>query len=464
MQGHETQKFVEIPINKGTVPNFEVRLGYPKIFNMFVGEMEKIYCTPWLSKINNNLQVIDNRAMLQTTFGNGSYLVVTSSHLVRVDFTGHVTVIHEIKNNGNPVQMAENLQNQVGIVDGKNLYVYDQNTDSFHILSEGDGFTFKTPISIVVVNAIAVVLDFDTGSWAISDPNQMLTFPPLDNVAQISSALTQASTLATLDDNLYIFGTTGVERWVPNSGNNPYLFPFAKDNNYRVDFGSLATNGVQRGFNEIYLLSSKFIPMIVNVQGSKDLACPGFAKIIESYSDNVKVQSSFYTYLGNYFFHLYFPESMISWVYCTNTNTWANGDDHIVASVPRQPVVCTDQGIYNLTDDNSFAVSKLRMIQSERIKNYMGTEPYRELLNSVEAQVIQGFIQSSTIEPQHLNLKISFDSESWSNTVTALLGETGQRNSLTIWRCNIAAKEFTFNIQYQGTYNLTIDKVTAILK
>lgn len=464
MQGHETARFIEIPIDKGTVPNFETRLGYPKLFNMFVGEQRKLYSTAWLNQFNKNRAILNSRAVLETTFGNGSYLVVNEEGLFNIDFTGHVRFIGIIKNNGKPVQMDENLQNQVGIVDGENLYVYDLNSGFFGPMGEPNGFVFKSPISIVVLNSIAIVLDLDTSSWGISDPNNMLLFPPLDNVAQISSALTQAASLQTLDDNLYIFGTTGVERWVPNSGNNPYLFPFAKDNNYRVDFGLLSVNGSQRGFNIIYILSSKYIPMSITVQGAKDLTGEGFAKIIANYPDVKLAQTSFYTYLGNYFFHIYFPESKISWIYNTTTETWANGDDNIVCAVPRQDIVCTDKGIFELTDDEKYAVSKKREWQSDRIKNYRGTEPYRELLNSVEAQIVQGFIQSSTVEPQHINLKISFDSQSWSNTVTALMGNTGDRNDLTIWRCNIAAKEFTFNMQYQGPYNLVVDKVTAILK
>jgi hypothetical protein len=361
--------------------------------------------------------------------------------------------------------MSENLQNQVGITDKQNFYVLSQaDNDLFVLMGETQGFVFKTPISITVLNSIAIVLDLETGGWAISDPNQMLSFPPLDNVAKISSSLTQASSLQTLDDNLYIFGTTGVERWVPNSGNNPFLFPFAKDNNFRVDYGSLSTNGTQRGFNEIFFLSSKLIPMLLTVSGAKDIAEPGLAKVISSYPDKDKAETSFYTYLDNYFFSIYFPVSKISWVYCTDSRTWSNIDDKIICSVPRENIVGTDLGVFELTNDNNFSSSKLRLFQSERIAEYKGLEPYRNVVNALEVRLIQGFIQSSEEEQQHLSLKISTDSEEFGNTVISYIGNTGERNARTIWRCNIAATEFTFNIQYQGSYNLTIEKITAILK
>lgn len=466
MQAKQASNFVEIPIDDGTVPNWETRLSNPKLFNAFVGEMGKVYCSPWLHKINVGFEMTGVRAIHQTYFGAGSYIVVTANYVLRVDNSGHVSIISSIKNTGLPVQIAENLQDQVGITDCRNFYVIDQNAESFTVMGEAQGFTYKTPISIVVVNSIAVVLDLDTSSWALSDPNQMLTFPALDFVAQISSSLTKASSLETLDDNLYIFGTTGIERWVPNSGNNPYLFPFAKDNNFRVDFGAISINSTQRAFGMIYFLSSKYIPMVITGRGTESipLGGEGMAKVLASYPDVMRAECSFYSFKDNFFYHMYFPESGISWVYCEGSKKWANGDDAIISCVPREGIVATPLGLFSLTDDESDSVSKLRMWQSRRMKNYKGTETNRELLSSVDTQIIQGFVQSSTVEPQHISLNISLDSESWLNSVPSQIGNTGDRNALTIWRMNIAAKEYTLNLQYQGTLNFTIDKVTVVLK
>jgi hypothetical protein len=263
-----------------------------------------------------------------------------------------------------------------------------------------------------------------------------------------------------------VFGTTGIERWVPTSTNNLYLFPFAKDNSFRVDFGSISTNGAERGFGRIYFLSSKFVPMVITGRGteSQEIGEEGMAKIISKYPDVKRVQSSFYAFADNFFFHLYFPQSQISWVYSEKSGKWFNGDDHITGAVERTNIVITDSGIFALTDDKTYAVSKLREWQSERIKNYRGSNVNRELINSIELQMVQGFIQSSVDEPQQVRLKISLDSDSWLNTVPAPIGQTGNRNDLTIWRANIAAKEYTLNMQYQGTYNFTIDRVTIVLK
>ena len=143
---------------------------------------------------------------------------------------------------------------------------------------------------------------------------------------------------------------------------------------------------------------------------------------------------------------------------------WSLTDDHVTASVTRENVVADASGVFMLTDDDAYATSKKREFQSKRLVDYKGTETYRMLLNSVEVKIIQGYKQSSIVEPQHLRLSISKDSEQWLNPVPMPMGNTGERNAVTIWRTNLVSHEFTLNIQYQGTYRLTIEKLTAIIK
>jgi hypothetical protein len=464
MLAKQTRKFVEIPINEGTKPEWETRLGYPKLFNMFVGEDGMPHCMAWRKSLTGNYEIENVRAIIETKYQRGSYLILTSDVFLRLDKNGRMNVISVVKNNNQPVQIAENQQFQVGFVDGQNFYVYTQGTNELLVMGEDQGFSFTSPISITIINNIAIVLDKDTGEWAISEPNQMLLFPALDGEQRISSALGGARTLNTINDNLYIFGSTGVEKWIPSSGNSPYLFPFAKDNSFRIDFGAISVNGSDQGFSELYFVSSNLIPMVLTSGGVQPIGGTGMAKVFSKYPDNTILTCNFYKFLGNYFFHVYFPVSNISWVYCTNSKTWSLTDDHVVASVTRENVVADRSGIFMLTDDDSFAVSKKREFQSKRLTDYKGTETYRMLLNAVEARIIQGYKQLSTVEPQHLRLNISLDSEKWLNPVPMPIGNTGERNAVTIWRTNLSSHEFTVNLQYQGQYRVTIEKLTAIIK
>lgn len=454
--------FIDIPINKGTRPDWETRLGYPQILNLYVGESGFLYCTPGFTEIAPEAPLDNVRAIHYTTFDNGYYFVVTDTYIFRVSLYGGYNQIAKIKNSGKAVQIAENIQNQITFVDGKHAYVYDQRQKTFTILGENEGFTLTSPISVVVLNTITVILDADTNGWVISSTNNALEYPPLDNVPTIESQLTQAVGLETLGNNLYIFGSTGIERWEPNYNTNPYLFPFARDNNFRKDFGALSTNSIERGLDEIYFLSSKYVPMSLSLKGCQELgpgALEGMARIISQYSDFAKCHASFYTFRGNYFYHMTFPDIGISWVFNIKGNAWALSDDLILCALHNQEVVCTRDGVFQLGLNTAH---KKRTWISERITDYKGLNPYRVTLNAFELQIIQGLKQVT--EPQYIGLTISLDSQSWLNTVVRQIGLTGERKARTQWNTNLAATEFTIKADYYGDLDFTIERATAVFK
>jgi len=465
-QPQQTEAWIDVPHGTGTLPNWDIRLGYPHLLNWFIGESGSVYCTPGLVPLSHPGECAGARAILRSEFGNGSYFVVTASAIIQLFNTGQTKLIKEITNSGKAVQMAENLQKQVGIVDGKNFWVYDQNAKTITTMGEENGFAFKSPISLIVLNTFGIILDEETGTWGLTDPNNMLLISALDNVPQISDQLTKAVSLETLSDNLYIFGTTGIERWVPSSANNQYLFPFTKDTNYRQDFGAIGTNSIVRGFSEIYFLSSKFSPMKLSVQeGLQELktrnpiGISGIARIISQYTDINKCEGSFYSFKDNYFYSMTFPESGNNWTFCANSSTWAWNDDNFISTVDSGEVVATRNGVYRLSLKPS---SKRREIRTERITKYKGLSPSRNILNGFEANIVQGRLQAK--EPQNLELTVSFDSHSWSNSVIRKIGLTGERNNRVVWNFSRAAPEFTFLLRYQGDLDLTIEKLRAIIK
>lgn len=463
-QPHENEKFTPIPINKGNRPDWQTRLGYPQLLNFFVGESGYLYSTPGLGFFTD-APCRNTRAIHFSPYGEGSYIAVTDSLILHIFLNGTFRIIAKIKNTKMSVQIDENLQNQVGIVDGRTFYVYNVKTKVLEIIGETHGFEFKTPISIVVLNSIAVILDYETSGWAISGPNNMALWPSLDNVPQIGSQLTTAVSLQTLGNNLYIFGSTGIERWVPNSGNNPYLFPFTLDVNYRKDFGAIGTNSVMRGFSEVFFLSSKFTPMSLTEDGGlRELgerdAVPGIAKILSQYEDLDDCRGSFYSYSGNYFYSMTFLTHGVNWTYCQNSNTWAFNDDMIVSSLRTGEIVANNVGIFTL--ELIPQMSKKRQWRSERIIKYKGLEPYRIGLCGFEPRIVQGLLQPAN--RQFMELTISKDSASWSNTVRKYIGLTGERNARVTWAMNMTGIEFTFLLTYNGILDFTIESCAAIFK
>lgn len=446
---------INVPINVGTRPDWQTRLGYPQIFNMFVGSSGYVYPSPGLEILT---VLEDARAMHYTTFNGGGYVVVTNTGVFRISLNGNLSLISGISFSGQPVQIAENLQNQVTIVDGRKAWVFSQRVNTFQQLTVSEGFSFTSPCSVVELNTFTIVLDRDSGQWIISDPNNALVYQPLNTIAVINSELETAISLATLNNNLYIFGTQGIERWMATTTSNIYVFPFQRDENFRIDYGTISAASIARGNGVIYFLSSKFIPMQLTGSDVKPIAEDGMAKIISQYVDIEQSIGSYYSFRDNYFFHLTFPTTAISWVYNQSSNTWALGDDLIVSSDQSKELVLTKTGLFNLS---LRPAAKKRSLITPRLDLYKGQQTYRNTLHGVELEIIQGFYQTN--EPQNVDLFISLDAISWLNGVRRPIGRTGQRNDITIWRTNLTSYDFTLRFEYYGDYDFVIERVSAII-
>lgn len=455
---------MDIPINDGTLPDWNVRLGYPQSFNMFVGQSGALYYTPGYE----TLYAVENiRDFRFTNFGQGSYFTVTNTQVFSVSQGGVPTQIGTIRYSGLPVQIDENQKSQIAFADGSSAYVYDQNTGIFVELNEVDhNFALESPIAVVQLNSYMIFLDAN-GTWQISDPNNALFYN--DGLQVIDAALGKAVGLAVLRNNLFILGSADMERWEPTVVTNTYLFPFQKDTNFRSGFGVISTNSIVPAIDKIYFLSSKFVPMVLTPQGLFDIPKPeqkyqqppeGIAKLFGTYPDVTRCFGSFYSWFGNYFYHLTFPETNIAWVYNETSNRFSIGDDYFIAAAKEQMVIANAQGLSTLSNTPLY---KHRSWRSRRCVLDKGQPATRSLWNGAELRLVQGYSQSR--EPEYVELSVSKDSEQFLNSVRAPIGLTGQRQNRITWNSNVAFQyEITFKADYYGTFPLTIEKFTANIK
>ena len=455
----QDKKPITIPINVGTRPDWQVRLGYPLAFNFFIGESGYLYSTPGKVKISTNAPDKDARAIHRSKFGGGRTFVVTKNSVLYIKDDGTYKVISTIVNSGQEVEIDENIQNQVGIVDGKKMYVYDQRQSEFFTLGGSNGFNITSPISLCVLNGIAIVLDRVSNTWIISGVNNMLTFP-VWNFPTISSQSTQGVSVKVMNNNLHILGTTGIERWVPQTSNSPFMFPFSKDNNYWVPYGPISSSAVDLGKNEIFYLSSNYTPMVLNSNGYKDLVKPaaGFSRIISQYEDVEDCITSYVLFRDHEFFYMTFPDTGISWVYNRTSDTLHQEDNIVIDALQDYEIIATPEGIFtlSLTPDK-----KHRRWQSPITRLQKGSQPNRQLINTFELQLIQGLIQPTPEEVMELTL--SLDGQSYTNTVARPFGKTGERNSVMTWNMNLSAQQAMFRCDYYGSLDLTISQATCYI-
>lgn len=454
-----------IPIDTGTLPDWNTRLGFPSLKNMYVGGSGSLYVTAGLIALS---KIPDIRDYKYTAYGGGAYLVVTKTAVIRVTLTGDQSFISNIPYSGQAVQIDQNLNNQIMIADGLKAYVYSETANTLTTLTQGvNNFPFINPVAVVVLNSFAIWLDGITGEWIPSAPDNALVYDPLQ-LNQIDSTLTKGIGLQTLEANLYIFGSTGIEKWQATIGSNLYLDPFQKDTNFRVDFGALSENSIINSINKIYFLSSKFLPMELTVTGWDYLPSkgwnpnqpqmhPGISRIISQYPDNKNAFGSFYSWRGNFFYHLTFADSGIAWVWCENSQKWAFSDDLIVASSEEQETVALSDAIYSLS---LIPANKHRQLITKRLVNSKDMGTYRNMLNGVELKVVQGYSQPAG--PSYIELTVSKDSIQWLNTIRQQMGLTGQRQNITKWITNLSFQnELTFKFDYYGDLEFTIEQLRA---
>lgn len=470
-------KVIDVPLNVGTLPDWNIRLGNPQLRNMYYNNGH-LYCSPGLLLLASIQNV---RAMHYSSYGFGNYIVVTNTAVYAVSLTGAIDFIDTITYSAAAIKIDENLQNQVTIVDGGGsyAYVYDQRIKFFTKIGTAQGLDERlvTIVGVVVINTFTILISKE-GWFQISNPDNAVSYNE-GYVAQMDPSLTSGVGVASLDNNLYILGTTGIERWEPGLTNN-YAFPFTRDSNYRTDYGVASAGSIVRAIDEIYFLSSYYVPMVLNSGGIRELIndsefdeggrsqkSAGIARIIGSYGDVRNCFGSFYSNRGNYFYHLTFLQEGISWVCNSKNKVWAYSDDLITAAPQKeiQEAIGDETGLYQLSDTPIVGVEKHRLFIPERQLLYKGIQPNRSTISGLEVRMVQGDLQTDSTDTyqnadyQYLQLSFSIDGLTYGNIVEAPIGLTGQRQAVSTWNCNITCQEITPRIEYWGDLDLCIEKV-----
>lgn len=452
-----------VPIDTGTVPNWNTQVENPELFNMFVTGDGQLTYTPGLELVYADANC---RAMWQTPYDGGAFILVSDEEIIRVQKNGARKNLYGIINTGQTVDITENERGQVTVVDGENIYVIDQaNLDTVTVLTASQGIDFKNPISCCMINSFTVIIDGNTGYWQISDANNATSYLDYATAVQvISASLFKAKAVRSINNSLYIIGLQGIERWEPALGTNIYLYPLQKDMLFKIDFGAISTASVVANVNTIYFLSNRYVPMMLTGQGFGELLPPvgdknhgdesGIARELANYPDVEDVIGCFYSFRGNFFYQMTFTESQKTWVFCTNSKTFSNTDDYIIGSAFGSEYVILNDGLYSLS---LTPAHKKRMWTGSDVEAYPGQQNFRNLVSGVEVRMTQGSFQDEDVGIMHF--ESSIDRRTFLSEIMVPMGGIGDFNARTICRMNLACQWYRPRITYYGTYPLTIEAV-----
>lgn len=456
------------PINLGTLPAIDTQVNNPRLRGAFVNRDAQVQLLPNIKK-RYNFQ--NARDVLQSTFNNRQ-IVATQREVFYIE-NENVVKVGEITSTAFPVRMDENTQNEVTIVNGAGAWVFQQRTGGFSKLdSANNGFSLLNPVDVCVLNTITIIVGGTDRQWQVSEANNAIQYDG-QLVVVTDNSMGELSGCEDLNNNLYIFGTGGVQRWVPSIERLPTDFPFTEDPTYRDDFGCISTGSLLAENNEIFYLSSNGQIRRMDTAGNRStITNDGIENIIANYFNPSNSFGAYFYHKGYYLYSLSFPDNKNTFVYCPLAQKWSESDDlwlgfaapkrsiQTGSSMPLAGSVLLTDGVYELTSDYTDRFHEL-IIQTPYVYP-QPPKPYnRVTIGTVYLELTQG--KGVSADPQPCWLQMTKDNVVYGNRVKRFLSPTAKRLQQLRWFSNVSNNAIGLRFILQLKQEILITRAYAAI-
>lgn len=214
---------------------------YPKIsvektYNLFVTD-------GWLTPLAGYKKIKElgreGRGIFNSTRFNRLIAVVDSGVWI-IDKNNNASLVHILDSSSGNVYIDENEKNEIGIADGKNIYIYNYITNSFSksFTPPADTLDFS-PGYIAYQTGTFISVDTQTPTWRLCDAANSHSWPTsLTGTLQTEGDNVQAAVPFPSRGNLImIFGKIVSEFWT-NIGLQ--LFPYQKNTAVNINYGTFS--------------------------------------------------------------------------------------------------------------------------------------------------------------------------------------------------------------------------------
>lgn len=437
--------FVDFPIDVGTLPATDPQVNDPRLTGSFVNREGQIQLFPNIKKLFdfNELQSI-----FKSTFKDR--IIVATERKVFYIENGATIEVGDILGSSFATRMDENQQNQVTIVNGAGAWVFSQRTGQFAKLGLANGFEIENPVDVVVLNTFTIIVGGVDKQWIVSRANNAL-FYDANLIIVSDESVGDLTGCRDLDNNLYIFGTGGVQRWVPSTLRLPTDFPFTQDPTYRDKYGCVTTASLLSENNEIFYLSSNGQIRHMTPQGRKTITNDGIERIITTF-DVTKAFGSYFYHKGYYLYFLSFIKNNNGFVYCPESEKWSENNDKWLGF---SEFVALKDGVYELTTDFLLTGQEV-IIQSPFIYPKSPNLEVRARLGAVYLEITQG--KAGINSRQTCFLQLSKDNVVYSNRVSRDLSPVGKRLFQFRWYMNFTNTGFSLRFTLELKDDIVITR------
>ena len=353
------------------------------------------------------------------------------------------------------VYIAENLNGEIGIVDGLTLYVYNYNANTFQVVNIPD----VSPAYISFLDTYFIITDTNQNQWQISNSDQGTMYNPL-MIAFLQTQADLIQAVIPLNRTLWVMGKKVSELWNDNptgynaSGlGNPVSFPFQRNNSIAVNYGVLSVPTICSAFQMLVWLAYNDTsgPTVVYTTGGnpEELSTDGLDYVLKNV---INFPSQSYATLrkenGHIIYQLTFynPSDNLSIQYDFSSKLWTNcTDENQNFHIMKQLVFFQNQQYFINFDENNPALylldSELTTYDGAIIPRIRVCPSIRNadkllIVRNIELQMEQGISDDF----RYIDLSISKDGgERWGNWVRYQMMPVGDRKGqVNFWNLGMA--------------------------
>jgi len=249
-----------------------------------------------------------------------------------------------LKTSTGPVYITENNNNQIAIVDGVTVYIYDYKNSTFKAFDESQTdpqvVPFK-PIYIDFQDTYFIVADGNSNQWFLSnftDDGDIRFINPLRSGAIETKPDISVAAVA-FERQLFVFGKTTTEIWHDVGAQ---IFPYQRDNSISIDYGCLNAQTIAMGFGRLVWLagneSASPTIMVSNGGAPQQISTDGINFQLGTLSKPEDATAFIFEQDGHVIYQITFNSDNVTYLYDFNTQKFFNatnscGDKHIAKRV-----------------------------------------------------------------------------------------------------------------------------------
>lgn len=394
---------------------------------------------------------INGRQLFRSSFLK-DLIAVINNRVYLINKNLGFALVGNLTTSTGPVFITENEANQIALVDGVNLYIFEPMTSNFSIVP----LDFS-PVYITFQDGYFISCDGQTSQWRLSGLNNGFSWPAGPrNIGLLQTRPTFVKAVIAFERQLFVMGETVTEIWHAQPSNS--LFPYVRSNAIAINYGLLSPSSVASEFGLLVWVASnnQASPTILVSKGGppKRLSTDGIDFLLGSLDFPERSTAFLFEEDGHIFYQITFERDNLTLVYDFETNQFYTlTDECLNAHIARNGVFFNNKNYFlsrdsgdlyefgtQFTTYNGKSIPRIRITKPFRMKNSK-----RFIANNINITLEQGISN----QLQRVDLSISKNGgQSFGTVVGKELNSLGNyRNRLQFWNlgiCNDLTLQFRF--------------------